>query len=32
MVANVVMLVLFYLVLVVPFFWRMRPAKLVTPF
>jgi hypothetical protein len=32
MLANWLMLVLFYLVLVVPVLWRLQPPKLVTPF
>jgi hypothetical protein len=32
MVANVLMLVLFYGVLVVPVLWLFRPARVVTPF
>jgi hypothetical protein len=32
MFANVLMLVLFYAVLVVPVLWALRPARMVTPF
>jgi hypothetical protein len=32
MVANVLMLVLFYGVLVVPVMWSFRPARMVTPY
>lgn len=32
MLANVLMLALFYGVLVVPVLWVLRPARLVTPF
>ncbi len=32
MIANVLMLVLCYFLLVVPILWCLRPAKLVTPF
>ena len=32
MFANVVMLVLFYGVLVIPVLWALRPARLVTPY
>jgi hypothetical protein len=32
MFANVVMLVLFYGVLVIPVLWSFRPARLVTPY
>lgn len=32
MLANNLMLLLFYLVLVVPVLWWLRPAKLSTPF
>jgi hypothetical protein len=32
MFANVLMLVLFYVVLVVPVLWSLRPARMVTPF
>jgi len=32
MVANIFMLVLFYLVLVVPILWCLQPSKPVTPF
>jgi hypothetical protein len=32
MFANVLMLVLFYAVLVVPVMWSLRPARLVTPY
>ena len=32
MFANVLMLVLFYMVLVVPILWGLRPARLATPF
>jgi hypothetical protein len=32
MVANVLMLVLFYLVLVVPVLWSLQPTELDTPF
>jgi hypothetical protein len=32
MFANALMLVLFYVVLVVPAFWTLRPARMVSPF
>ena len=32
MVANVLMLILFYFVLVVPVFWFLSPVKQATPF
>jgi hypothetical protein len=32
MFANVLMLGLFYMVLVVPVLWVLRPARLATPF
>ena len=32
MLLNWVMLVLFYLVLVAPVLWSLRPAKMVTPY
>jgi hypothetical protein len=32
MFANVLMLVLFYVVLVVPMLWALRPARMITPF
>jgi hypothetical protein len=32
MLANWVMLVIFYLVLVIPILWRFQPPKPVTPF
>jgi hypothetical protein len=32
MFANVLMLVLFYMVLVVPVLWVLAPGKLATPF
>jgi hypothetical protein len=32
MFANVLMLVLFYGVLVVPVLWVLRPARMVTPY
>jgi hypothetical protein len=32
MAANVMMLVLFYIVLVVPMLWALRPARMVSPF
>jgi hypothetical protein len=32
MIANTYMLVLFYIVLVVPLLWALRPARIVSPF
>jgi hypothetical protein len=32
MIANVLMLVLFYSVLVVPVLWVLRPVRMVTPY
>jgi hypothetical protein len=32
MLANILMLILFYGVLVVPILWALRPVRLVTPF
>jgi hypothetical protein len=32
MVANVLMLILFYSVLVVPVLWVLRPVRMVTPY
>lgn len=32
MVANVLMLVLFYVVLVVPVLWFLRPVRMVSPY
>ena len=32
MIANVLMLVLFYVVLVVPMLWSLRPVRMITPF
>jgi hypothetical protein len=32
MIANIYMLILFYIVLVVPVLWALRPARIVSPF
>jgi hypothetical protein len=32
MFANVLMLILFYVVLVVPVLWSFRPARMVSPY
>jgi hypothetical protein len=32
MIANIYMLILFYIVLVVPMLWALRPARIVSPF
>lgn len=32
MIANVLMLILFYIVWVIPMLWALRPARMVSPF